>query len=59
MANTQEVILVQYYSFLTIQKGVEDLLDNNIEEIDYIITSMEIKKEYNIYNTKFKKINSA
>ena len=55
----RKVILAQYYCFLTIQEGVEDLLDNNIGEIDHIITSMEIKKEYILYFIKFKEINGT
>ena len=51
--------MAQYHSFLAIWEGVEDLLDNNKGEIDYIITSMEIKKEYKIYFIKFRKINST
>ena len=50
---------MQYYSFLTIWEGVEDLLNNNIAEIDYIIISIEIKEEYNIYFIKFKNVNST
>ena len=51
--------MAQYHSFLAIWEGVEDLLDNNIGEIDYIIISMEIKEEYNIYFIEFKEVNST
>ena len=59
MSNIQEeVILAQYYSFLIIWEGVEDLPDNNKGEIDYMIISMEIKEEYKIYFTEFGEVNS-
>ena len=55
----QEVILTQYYSFLAIWEGVKDLPDNNNKgEIDYIITSMEIKEKYKIYFMEFREVNS-
>ena len=46
-------------AFFTIWEGVEDLHNNNIEEIDYIIISMEIKEEYKIYFTEFREVNST
>ena len=52
-------MLVQYYSFLAIQKGVENLLNNNKGKIDHIITSIEIKEEYNIYFIKLREVNST
>ena len=55
----QEVILAQYYSFLAIQEEVKDLPNNNKGEIDHIITSMEIKEEYKIYFTEFRKVNGT
>ena len=51
--------MAQYYSFLAIWEGVEDLLDNNIGEINHIIISIEIKKEYKTYFIKFREVNST
>ena len=51
--------MAQYYSFLIIWEGVEDLLNNNKGEIDHIITNMEIKEEYKIYFIKFREVNST
>ena len=51
--------MAQHYSFLTIQEGVKDLLDNTVKEIYYIIISMEIEEEYNIYFIEFKEVNNT
>ena len=52
-------IIAQYYSFLAIWEGVKDFPNNNIGEVDYMIISIDIKEEYNMYFTEFKKVNSA
>ena len=44
---------------LLYRKKVEDLLNNNKGEIDHIIISIEIKKEYNIYFIEFKEVNNT
>ena len=45
--------------FFTIWEGVEDLLNNNKREIDYIIISMEIKEEYKTYFIEFREVNNT
>ena len=51
--------MAQYYGFLTIWEGVEDLLEDNIGEVDYIIMGMEIEEEYNTYFTEFGEVNGT
>ena len=45
-----------YQTVITLSPTLEDLLNNNKGEIDYIIISIKIEKKYNIYLQNLKKL---